>query len=282
MKSCLLVATIILVLLNQTQAAYSPPVALEMAYLSAISYDNILAIDAWNCKLCQNYKINQPKAFINLTSGVVGYTGYSASLSAIVVVFRGANNINTFIEDLKTAKVAYDKCPDCQVSKVFFELYSTVKATVLNNIESLHRLYRSSKIFVTGHGLGGVFATFAAADIKELYQDADAVYTFGACRVGNDAFAKYYRVMVPETYRVIHYADVVPHLPIASAGYVHASTEIWYQSNMQSYKICQAESPDCSNSLPNSALNVADNSIQNYIQLSPQVSNLSEAQEWLL
>jgi predicted lipase len=245
-----------------------------MAYLSAIAYENILQIDAWNCKLCQNYKISQPKAFINLTSGVVGYTGYSASLSAIVVVFRGANNINTFIQDLKTTKETYDKCPDCQVSKSFLELYSTVKANVLNNIESLHRLYRSSRIFVTGHGLGGVFAILAGADIKELYTDAEAVYTFGACRVGNDAFAKYYSVAVPETYRVIHYADVVPHLPIASAGYVHASNEIWYQSNMESYKICKAESPDCANSLPNSALNVADNSIQNYLNLSPQVNNI--------
>ena len=70
---------------------YSPPIAREMAYLSAIAYSNPLAIDSWTCKLCSNYKINQPNAFLNLSSGVVGYTGYSASLSAIVVVFRGAN-----------------------------------------------------------------------------------------------------------------------------------------------------------------------------------------------
>jgi len=165
-KALVAVAVVLMVLVNQSQAAYNPPVALEMAYLSAIAYDNILQIDAWNCKLCSTYKINQPKAFLNLTSGVVGYTGYSVSLSAIVVVFRGANNINTFIQDLKTTKTDYDKCPDCQVSKSFFELYSTVKANVLNSIENLHRLYRSSKIFVTGHGLGGVFATLAAADIK--------------------------------------------------------------------------------------------------------------------
>ena len=91
-----------------------------MAYLSAISYENILSIDAWNCKLCKNYKISQPNAFLNLSSGVVGYTGYSASLSAIVVVFRGANNINTFIQDLKTAMTSYDKCQGCQVSKSFY------------------------------------------------------------------------------------------------------------------------------------------------------------------
>ena len=91
-----------------------------MAYLSAISYENPLYIDAWTCKLCSNYKINQPNVFVNLSSGVLGYTGYSASLSAIVVVFRGASNINTFINDLKTAMTDYDKCPNCQVSQSFY------------------------------------------------------------------------------------------------------------------------------------------------------------------
>ena len=157
---------VILSLFAASKADYSSPIAREMAYLSAISYENILAIDAWQCKLCQIYKINQPNAFLNLSSGVVGYTGYSVSLSAIVVVFRGTNNINTFIQDLKTAQVSYEKCPSCQVSKDFYELYMTVQASVLKNVENLHRLYRSSKVFVTGHGLGGSFAELAAIDIS--------------------------------------------------------------------------------------------------------------------
>ena len=205
---------------------------------------------------------------------MVGYTGYSASLSAIVVVFRGANSINTFIQDLKTTQVKYEKCPNCQVSKDFYELYMTVQATVLKNVENLHRLYRSSKIFVTGHGLGGSFATLAAIDISQLYQSTDAVYTFGACRVGNKAFADYYTQNIPETFRVVHYADVVVHLPIASASYNHAGWEIWYQSDMQTFKRCPSESPDCSNSLPNSALSVSDNGIQNYMNIGSQQLNI--------
>jgi hypothetical protein len=45
--------------------------------------------------------------------------------------------------------------------------------------------------------LGGTFAIFAALDIKQIYQFADAVYTFGSCRVGNEQFAKYYTSQVP-------------------------------------------------------------------------------------
>ena len=219
-------------LFTSTKADYSPAVALEMAYMSAIAYENVLAIDAWRCKICDKYKINQPNAFLNLSSGVVGFTGYSASLSAIIVSFRGADNINTFIQDLKTAQSIYEKCENCQVSRNFYALYQTVQATVLKNVENLHRLYRSSKIYVTGHGLGGTFATFAAIDINELYQNTDAVYVFGSCRVGNQAFANYYTKNIPESYRIIHYADVVPHLPIATAGYAHAGWEMWYESSM--------------------------------------------------
>ena len=116
----------------------------------------------------------------------------------------------------------YDKCDGCQVSKSFYELYMTVQQTVFKNVENLHRLYRSSKIYIAGHGLGGSFAQLAAIDVSQLYQNTDAVYTFGSCRVGNKAYANYYTTNIPETFRVIHYADVVPHLPIATANYVHA------------------------------------------------------------
>jgi len=68
-----------------------------MAYMSAIAYEGVLSIQAWNCKLCSEYKINVPKPFFNLTSGVRGFTGFSVSLNAIIVSFKGADSINTFI-----------------------------------------------------------------------------------------------------------------------------------------------------------------------------------------
>ena len=50
---------------------------------------------------------------------------------------------------------------------------------------------------MAGHGLGGSFAQLAAVDISQLYQNTDAVYTFGACRVGNKAFSDYYTKNIP-------------------------------------------------------------------------------------
>jgi hypothetical protein len=121
---------------------------------------------------------------------------------------------------------------------------------------------------VTGHGLGGAFAILAATDIKSLYQSTDAVYTFGQPRVGNDAFASYYAKYLPDTYRVINNADIVPHLPATNAGYQHSSLEEWYQNGMTTYKTCEGESPSCSNSIPPQSWNLNDNSINAYICIS--------------
>lgn len=121
---------------------------------------------------------------------------------------------------------------------------------------------------MTGHGLGGAFAILAGTDVKTLYQSAEAVYTFGQPRVGNEAFANYYSKFLPETFRVINNADIVPHLPATSAGYQHSSLEEWYQNGMSSYKTCEGESSSCSNSIPPQSWSISDNNVNTYITIS--------------
>ncbi len=55
---------------------YDPPVALQMAYLAAISYESPETINAWSCKYCHLYQVKGPKAFYNSLSGLRGFTGY--------------------------------------------------------------------------------------------------------------------------------------------------------------------------------------------------------------
>ena len=77
---------------------------------------------------------------------------------------------------------------------------------------------------VTGHGSGGALAILAAADLANSHA-IDAVYTFGQPRVGNKAFSTWYPTVVPNTFRVIHYADLIPHLPPTTfLGFYHSST----------------------------------------------------------
>jgi len=64
--------------------------------------------------------------------------------------------------------------------------------------------------------------------------------------VGNKAFAEYANKLVGEkTYRVVHYRDIVTHLPFIWLGYHHISQEIWYgDENSTHYKICDPSGED--------------------------------------
>ncbi len=47
----------ILALLAPGLLAYDTSVALELAYMSAISYKSVDNIKAWNCDICNKYKL---------------------------------------------------------------------------------------------------------------------------------------------------------------------------------------------------------------------------------
>jgi len=77
---------------------------------------------------------------------------------------------------------------------------------------------------ITGHSLGGSLAILASTDLAKLHGKIDQVYTFGQPRVGNPAFAAYYQSFIPNTFRLIDYADIVPHIPPSAFGFQHSSS----------------------------------------------------------
>ena len=195
-----------------------------------------------------------------------GYVGYSTSHGAIVVAFRGSANIKNWISDFDAAQVGYSRCSGCNVHRGFYNSYSTVSSFVKTQVTTLTAKYRNAPIYVTGHSLGGAIAIVAALDIRATYGNAIKLYTFGEPRVGNAAFASYVNSQIPDTFRVIHYADIVPHLPPAASNYKHTNYEVWYQEDMKSYKVCNAEDAGCSNSVV-PKLSTSDHDISFYIKI---------------
>ncbi len=80
------------------------------------------------------------------------------------------------------------------------------------NLQAIRALHRNASIYITGHSLGGALAALSAPDIKQVYGNISALYTYGEPRVGNDHFAAYYLSVVASN-RIVHYADLVPHVP---------------------------------------------------------------------
>jgi predicted lipase len=72
------------------------------------------------------------------------------------------------------------------------------------------------KVRVTGHSLGAANAALCGFDLAStgfVPSDRLYVYTYGEPRVGNKVFAQMFDKIVPNAWRLVHYADLVPHLP---------------------------------------------------------------------
>lgn len=162
--------------------------------------------------------------------------------------------------------VAYPKCSNCKVHNGFYTAWNQAKSTVNAQIQNLLSLHRGVPIYVTGHSLGGALATLAVGDLKETFGNIASLLTFGQPRVGNKEFAAYFASVIVAN-RVVHYADIVPHIPPSSFGFSHQGNEIWYDKAMSTYKSCAPEANTCSNSLPATSLNTGDHSMDTYITL---------------
>ena len=68
------------------------------------------------------------------------------------------------------------------------------------------------------------------------------LYTFGSPRVGNQAWTDYINTILPQGWhqRVVHYNDVVPHLPMSEMGFNHCGDEVWYfnAGDDLNFKVC--------------------------------------------
>ncbi len=66
---------------------------------------------------------------------------------------------------------------------------------------------------------------------------------------------------------MVHYADIVPHVPPLALAFFHQGEEVWYDKEMKTYKICSGESSNCSNSLGALGYNAGDHSMDIYLTL---------------
>lgn len=178
--------------------------------------------------------------------------GYSTASNAIIAAFRGTvgDDVANWLVDADFAQVTYPRCSNCAVHEGFYHSYLEISATAKAQVQLILSKYRNASIWVTGHSLGGAIATMAALDFRDTFGRLDQFYSFGEPRPGNSNFSLHVKLSLQNYYRVIHYADIVPHYPPQGLlDYYQAGIQIWYTENMQSYKECLTEDPNCANSI---------------------------------
>ena len=145
--------------------------------------------------------------------------------------------------------------PDVKVHGGFYSGYSSLKDQLVQGLKIALQQSGAQTILVTGHSLGGAIAELAAVDLKlNAFPNYNyATYTQGTPRSGNAAFSNLFSQLMNSSFREVHQADVVAHLPPLILNFNHGPMEIWFNEAFSSYRVCNStmngEDRSCSNSL---------------------------------
>lgn len=147
----------------------------------------------------------------------------------IVIAFQGTKNRQEFVTDLEAWMVSRNLIygPVYMVHGGFNNALNSVWMEILTTVKKLRD--NGQEIWITGHSLGGALAKLCALRFYENSIPVTGVYTFGQPRCFNWAGAKLYdRVLGDVSFRVRDKADGIPMVPLATAGYLHSETLIYF------------------------------------------------------
>jgi len=246
---------------------YNSNFAQMYAYHSSVAYcSNNTKILKWDCSPCSKISNFIPyKIFQDPSTDTSGYLGSTDNGNTIVVSFRGTNakDIKNWITNLNFAKqTPYKQVPDAAVHDGFLNAYEKLSPQIISGVKDLIGTKTKVTVYITGHSLGGALATLCAVDLKISFGIKANIflYTFGTPRVGNQAFAQYCNALTNENWRLVHYADLVPQLPLQRLKFHHEPREVWYNEPFTSFKICDTTGEDstCSDGLGTEAISIPD------------------------
>ncbi|KAJ7549548.1 hypothetical protein O6H91_07G057900 [Diphasiastrum complanatum] len=221
---------------------YNRTLALHLVeYASAVYVDNPAALLTWSCSRCsgltKGFKLSE--LIVDANFNLQAFVGVAENLAALVIAFRGTQetSLQNWMEDLYFREYSfnYPGVKDALVHHGFYSAYhnTTLRPRVLAAVTSVLDKRNDLRILITGHSLGGAMASLCALDLAVNFGTKDVqLITFGQPRIGNAAFAAYFNAFVPETIRVTHGHDIVPHLPpyfslLGPRSYHHFAREVW-------------------------------------------------------
>ncbi|KAD5317247.1 hypothetical protein R6Q59_032581 [Mikania micrantha] len=245
-------------------------------YASAVYISDSTDLFTWTCSRCDGLTkgFEVIELIVDVQNCLQAFVGVADDLDAIVIAFRGTQetSIQNWIEDLfwKQLDFDYPGCTDGKVHHGFFNAYNNtiLRSGILDGVTRAREAYGNLKIIVTGHSMGGAMAAFCGLDLALIYGSKNVqITTFGQPRIGNAAFASYYSQVVPNTFRVTHAHDLVPHLPpyyqhFPQKTYHHFPREVWLYDIGLGFlgypveKICDGsgEDPECSRSVSGNSI----------------------------
>ncbi len=150
-----------------------------------------------------------------------------------IIVFRGTQRNTEWLYNVYARQQDYHNPAGGEslgkVHRGFVANYKSIINPIPRDIAK--RLDPSIPCYITGHSLGSALAVLASVDLAlnlPTLKPQIQLYTYAGARVGDPTFAQIHAQSVPNHYRIVNLADIVPLLPpIQSPGgtYVHTGEE---------------------------------------------------------
>lgn len=164
----------------------------------------------------------QVEQVVQISQAVPVYYGFLLTSEAFnLLMFRGTQRRMEILGDLLTLQTSYQH-PQTeeglgQVHLGFYSLYFKQLAEAVK--AAVQTLDPTKPLVISGHSLGGALANLAAMDVALHYPEFQPnlhIYTYGTPRVGDLAFVEAHSQLLPNHYRVVNLADMVPMTPFSN------------------------------------------------------------------
>lgn len=154
-----------------------------------------------------------------IDSGAHAYV-WATGERATVVSFRGAHTLSEVTKYINTEQVSFSFCENkLKIHRVIRDMFEHIEPQLTNVLFGNEGLSKKKHITFCGHSLGGALAMFAAAYYSCMTNKNHNIscHTFGAPKVGDKNFIKWYKSWVAESVHIINKLDVVPLFPFGNA-----------------------------------------------------------------
>ncbi|KAL7750946.1 hypothetical protein RI367_003526 [Sorochytrium milnesiophthora] len=202
--------------------------AKDMAIYSSIAYcRNLQSLASWTCApLCSDPRVTGTRyvnVFVNDPTETKGYAAVNDAKQAIIISFRGSQNIQNWFNNLDFIRRSYpaavpavyqSTASQISIHSGFWNTYNPVRQALSQTLSQLVGQYPSYTVIFTGHSLGAAVAELAAAEMTvtlNLPTSQVKLITLGAPRVGNSQYSGLLTALGIEIDRVVNENDIVPH-----------------------------------------------------------------------
>ena len=266
---------------SHTDPSFNESHTLGVLHFAWAAYCSASSLRSWTCPYCYTGDSLVEIVEDNITS-TFSFVACDKVAQTLYVSFRGTVDLPNWITDFDFVKVPdLIDDPEALVHAGFYRAYNRVRQGILSAVnDALQQqsspCFGSSRMVVTGHSLGAALSGLCALDLRKKFKNIPNLHielnNFGMPRLGNVAFAYAFPGAVNVSWRMVHQADIVPHLPLQLMGYRHIATEVWsISSNSTFAKAFIGNSNEPSNSYKGAGLGertVRAHQIQSSLKLS--------------